>query len=461
LEAAEARTIVEIGALRGENTRQMIDRLGPKTVLHVIDPLPDFDPEEHEREFAGQYVFHRDLSLNVLGDLPPMDAALVDGDHNWYTVYNELRLLREVARANDAPLPLLILHDVGWPYGRRDLYYDPENIPAEFRKEWAYKGMEPDKKVLVPFGAGLNPKLANAMVEGGRRNGVRTGLDDFVAEHDRPLRQVVLPIYFGLAIVAEEERLERQPALAAALDRLESSEGKDALLQVAEDIRIDHLIFQHRIYYDRDRSLVRLGRRYLSQVIDGWIGEAAGADTLGEVQDLLDELRTSYVRGDVAAVGLDSVAPGLFLRAYLDAFDLHGRHTWAFGAPAPRGGAEAFRAGLERLGLGDERVHLVELTDGGTPAGELPEQLAVLWVGDGLGSDPDRLLDALHARLSHGALLLVHPSASEPTRTAVEALKARVAERIEGDGVGPGGLGWRVAGSESNPVSGAEVAEEA
>ena len=40
-----------------------------------------------------------------------MDAALTDGDHNWYTVINELRLLREVARAHDAPLPVLILHD--------------------------------------------------------------------------------------------------------------------------------------------------------------------------------------------------------------------------------------------------------------------------------------------------------------------------------------------------------------
>ena len=53
-----------------------------------------------------------------------------------------------------------------------------------------------------------------------------TGLDDFVAEYDKPLRVVVLPIYFGLAIVVEEERLARQPELAAALDRLESAAGR-------------------------------------------------------------------------------------------------------------------------------------------------------------------------------------------------------------------------------------------
>jgi hypothetical protein len=51
---------VEVGALRGENTERMLDRLGPDVELHVIDPLPDFDPAGHEARFAGRYVFHRD-----------------------------------------------------------------------------------------------------------------------------------------------------------------------------------------------------------------------------------------------------------------------------------------------------------------------------------------------------------------------------------------------------------------
>ncbi len=81
----------------------MLERLGADTELHVIDPVPDFDPDEHDRMFPGRYVFHRDLSLNVLPDLPPMDAALIDGDHNWYTVYNECKALAEVARPQPAP----------------------------------------------------------------------------------------------------------------------------------------------------------------------------------------------------------------------------------------------------------------------------------------------------------------------------------------------------------------------
>ena len=79
-----------------------------------------------------------------------MDAALIDGDHNWYTVYNELRMLARPPGQAGAPLPLLIMHDVGWPYGRRDLYYDPERIPEEFRQPYAQTGMRPGQPKLLP-----------------------------------------------------------------------------------------------------------------------------------------------------------------------------------------------------------------------------------------------------------------------------------------------------------------------
>src|ERR1700693_4108779 len=115
--------VVEIGALRGDTTVSLLDSLGADAQLHVIDPAPQFDPSEHARRFAGRYVFHRDLSLNVLRTLDPVDIALIDGDHNWYTVVNELRLLRDRADAAARPAPVFVLHDVCWPYGRRDGYY--------------------------------------------------------------------------------------------------------------------------------------------------------------------------------------------------------------------------------------------------------------------------------------------------------------------------------------------------
>src|SRR6476646_4399765 len=149
LQTAGARRIVEIGALRGETTALMLERLGPDTELHVIDPVPEFDPVEHERKFPGRYIFHRDVSHNVLPSLPAVDVALIDGDHNWYTVYHELKILSATAREAGEPLPVLVMHDVCWPYGRRDLYYAPERIPTEYRQPYEQRGMRPDRKKLL------------------------------------------------------------------------------------------------------------------------------------------------------------------------------------------------------------------------------------------------------------------------------------------------------------------------
>ena len=76
--------VVEIGALRGDTTASLLESLGADAQLHVIDPVPQFDPAEHARRFAGRYVFHRDTSLRVLPKLDAVDVALIDGDHNWY-----------------------------------------------------------------------------------------------------------------------------------------------------------------------------------------------------------------------------------------------------------------------------------------------------------------------------------------------------------------------------------------
>jgi hypothetical protein len=240
-------------------------------------------------------VFHRDISHNVLPHLPAMDAALVDGDHNWYTVYNELKMLAATARDAGAPLPLLIMHDVGWPYGRRDLYYAPERIPEEFRKKYARRGMKMDKPGLVLAGGGLNYTMWNATREGGPRNGVMTALDDFMAEHDRPLRLVVLPVYFGLALVCEEERLERTPELARLFDGLVATDESRALLELAESTRLDAMVYQHSTESQQEQRLARSAHRYL-ELLKGALLDEHYAE---------NELRIEYLarcveRGDPA-----------------------------------------------------------------------------------------------------------------------------------------------------------------
>ena len=75
--------------------------------------------------------------------------VLIDGDHNWYTVLSELETIERLCDERGQGFPLVLLHDIGWPYGRRDLYYDPASIPEEHRKPYDKKGMLPGVPGLV------------------------------------------------------------------------------------------------------------------------------------------------------------------------------------------------------------------------------------------------------------------------------------------------------------------------
>jgi cephalosporin hydroxylase len=509
LRAAGVRSVVEVGALRGENTRQLLDGLGDDSVLHVVDPVPAFDPSELEREFPGRYHFHRALSLDVLGDLPPMDAALIDGDHNWYTVVNELRLLRDVSRAAGAVLPLMVLHDVGWPYGRRDLYYAPETVPEEGRQPMRRAGLRPGQKRVVDEG-GLSSSHWHAEVEGGPRNGVMTALDDFLAEHDRPYRRVVLPLYFGLAIVVEEERIAATPGLEEAWQVLEASATKDRLLELGELLRL-RAITQHHTVAARGRGeRDRLAGRYLDAVvrgivddyypeneiriehlldavesgtpvneallrdpvrnaavgsealrgrrqggIDGVVGRAgyrmslepAGRRSIDALGAVLDELADAGVGGDVVTVGVGAGGATVFLRAHAEAHGPADRSVWVADRMRADDGADlnALRDALDRFDLLDDRVRFLQ----GELAATLPDapigDLALLHIGPLGDQDPAPALDVLLPRLAVGGAVVVDARNDTSVVDAVDARLAAAGVVEARRPLGDGSWAWRRA----------------
>ena len=98
--------------------------------MTAIEPAPISDLLELVDEYPDLEVVE-ETSLEALEHLPIADAIVLDGDHNYYTLSNELRLIAE--RAPDGQMPLLVFHDVCWPLARRDQYAAPERIPAEHR----------------------------------------------------------------------------------------------------------------------------------------------------------------------------------------------------------------------------------------------------------------------------------------------------------------------------------------
>ena len=79
------------------------------------------------------------------------------------------------------------------------------------------------------------------------------------------MRTVLVPAYFGLAIVAEEERLARQPALRAALDHVESAEGRLAQVELGESIRVRAMAQHHTVVAELRARLAELEERGTAQ----------------------------------------------------------------------------------------------------------------------------------------------------------------------------------------------------
>ncbi|GEM_PF-1985385 len=237
LEIMKPKSIVEIGADDGKQTRLLLEYCQQhEAVLHSIDPLPRFDVQSWQEHYGKHFVFHRALSLNALSLIHDLDLVLIDGDHNWYTVYHELKLIEKNTVKDGKPLPLIILHDVGWPYGRRDLYYNPETIPAAYLKPHKQLGIKPDSTELAEEG-GINPHLSNSIYENNLQSGVLTAVEDFMEEAKEPLVFLTIPPFHGLGILFSEAH-NLDPDFSSFTTELVSNEPLLELLKQIEEDRI-------------------------------------------------------------------------------------------------------------------------------------------------------------------------------------------------------------------------------
>ena len=232
LNAIGARSLVEVGAYQGSLTRELLawaDEAGASVT--AIEPDP---PEELLELIAERPDLEvvREASHDALARIDLPDAVIIDGDHNYFTVSEELRLIGE--RAQGPELPLLMFHDVCWPHARRDTYYVPDRIPPEHRQPLA-EGAYVEPGVPGVSKGGIYYEWA-AEREGGPKNGVLTAIEDFV-EGREGLRLAVVPAFFGFGVLWHRDA-PWAAAVASIVDRWDC----DPLLARMEENRVDHLV---------------------------------------------------------------------------------------------------------------------------------------------------------------------------------------------------------------------------
>jgi hypothetical protein len=286
LEAAGARSVIEVGAYEGELTQVLLDWAEPhggRVVAVDPDPQPPLARMAQERD---DLELVRAFSHEALEQIQLTDAVILDGDHNYYTVKGELD--RIAKNAGDDPLPLLIMHDVGWPHGRRDAYTDVRRMPAEGVQAEVVEGGG-----LFPGEPGIRadglPMWWSAAREGGPRNGVLTAVEDFMGQRDG-LRLAIIPSFFGLGVL-----WETSAPYADALEELLGPWDRHPLLQRLEDSRLLFLASSHGAH-ERDARKYHLLNRLLmsrsfkiSQVISKVVNRGEPAFSEEEIRDRLAE----------------------------------------------------------------------------------------------------------------------------------------------------------------------------
>ena len=228
--------VVEIGSESGEMSVRLATAAARRGgTLYVVEPTPS----DLLRTFAAEHDNVRVVegySPEALAGLPPAGLYVVDGDHNYVTVRGEVGAIF----AEHAPLDTLaVMHDVGWPSGRRDQYYAPDRLPAD--AVWPHsftRGAVPDSSELTADGRGFRGEgaFAFALHEGGPRNGVLTAIEDVLTA--RPtLGLLTTPLVFGLGVIGHRTHpqwLDVEALLAPYVD--------NPTLAAAERNRVDLLM---------------------------------------------------------------------------------------------------------------------------------------------------------------------------------------------------------------------------
>lgn len=228
LTAVAPRRIVEIGSEAGAFTEDLC-AWGAEHEASVVavEPMPTAKHRRLVDEYGLQLV--RGKSPEALRGLGEFDVAVIDGDHNYWAVSQELAHVFSGAHA-----ALAIVHDVAWPCARRDQYYDPADIPAEHRQPFSYEGgVVPGDPGQVDGGFRGEGAFAYALREGGPANGVLTAVEDLLAERTE-LEFMRVPCIFGLGFIFLSEA-----PWADELRRLVGPLHESDLLSTLEANRID------------------------------------------------------------------------------------------------------------------------------------------------------------------------------------------------------------------------------
>ena len=128
--AMKAKQLLEIGGDCGEHTHLLLQYCDAfDAQLIVIEPFVKQDLQKII-DNSGRISLMEEKSQSGIPKVDtPIDAVFLEGDLNYHTTYGDLADIEQMAKRQQMPFPLVFFRS-GWPYARRDMYYDPTNLPT-------------------------------------------------------------------------------------------------------------------------------------------------------------------------------------------------------------------------------------------------------------------------------------------------------------------------------------------
>jgi len=204
-----AKHLLEIGAETGEHTWLLLQYCDSYDAnLTIIEPVVTPSLQEVVNNSARTFLY-AEKSLEALPRVNvPIDVVMLEGDLNYYSVRGDLLGIDELSHRQNIPFPLVLVRSMSWPYARRDMYYDPGNLPKDTMHDHEKSGMTPWTSQLKEMM--INYPFENAKHEGEPKNGVWTAVEDFIAGSNLPLKFFLLPSNNGLGVIYLENSKAEQ-----------------------------------------------------------------------------------------------------------------------------------------------------------------------------------------------------------------------------------------------------------
>ncbi len=179
-----------------------------------------------------------DYTLNILPNLTNYDAIFLNDDPNWYTVFNELKIIN---KSNDE-FPLVFLGHNIFPHKRRDSYINPEIIPEQFLNKYS--------KELIYKDVKLRDNYFHAIEENTPKNGVLTAIEDFIKENPS-IDMMNIKFINGITILYPKNNISK---IRMGLLNDEISKYKIDYDNLSDDILKNQILSNHISKFNMDES---------------------------------------------------------------------------------------------------------------------------------------------------------------------------------------------------------------